>query len=239
MIGAIGGVGEAPLRAVHILLLVSWLGIDVGVFYASAHLRKPDLAPETRVVVMRIMAGLDRGARISLVLLVPVSVGLARAAGLGLGGVSAGSIGAVFWILAVAAWAWVAAFLWSQSAEDSARRLAVWRVVNRAAHVGVMLFFGVTGVLTLTGTHRYWADHVALKSVIFSAIVALGLWIDVMLRDIGPAFAALVDGESEDTLDRFDRAIRRGYVPVLLIYAGLIAVVVISVVRPWAPAGLP
>jgi hypothetical protein len=231
---AVGGVGAAPLRVAHILLLVAWLGVDVGVFYASVHLRAPGLSPETRLAIMRIMTGLDRGARISLVLLVPVSVGLARVDGLGLTGVSGTTMTWLFWLLVAAALAWVYAFLAAQAAEASGamgRGYRRWQTVNWTVHVVVMLVFGLTGALSLVGVHHYWADYIAIKAVLFAVLVALGLWINVSLRDIGPAFANLLDGETPKTLAAFDAAIRVGYVPVLLIYSGLVAIVVISVVN--------
>jgi hypothetical protein len=234
MTTTIGGLGRTPLLVAHILLLVSWLGVDVGVFYASVHLRRAGLSAETRLVTMQMMTGLDKSARVSLILLVPISVGLAWVTGNGLHGVGSGTAGVTFWLLLAAALVWVYLFVragrvQASTGPDDQR---VWRSVNLAVHVAVMLFFGYTAVASLAGVHAYWSHFVALKALIFAVLVALGLSIELTLREIGPAFADLINGETAVTLGRFDAAIRRGYVPVLLIYSGLIAIVVISVSRP-------
>jgi len=229
----IGGAGRTPLLVAHILLLVAWLGVDVGVFYASVYLRRPGLSPETRLVTMQIMTGLDRSARASLILLVPVSFGLAWVTGNGLQGISGAAAGTTFWLLLVAAFGWIYLFVRASRAQTArSDGQHVWRVINPLVHVAVMLFFGYTALASLAGIHAYWSHFVALKALIFAILVALGLSIEFTLREIGPAFAELITGETAARLARFDAAIRRGYVPVLLIYSGLVAIVVISVSRP-------
>jgi hypothetical protein len=78
--------GTEALLVVHILLLVAWLGVDVGVFYTSFVLRREGLATETRRQVRRIMVTLDVSPRISLILMIPVGLGLAYLTGLGFRG---------------------------------------------------------------------------------------------------------------------------------------------------------
>lgn len=235
MSDSIGGVGTTPLLVVHILLLVSWLGLDAAVFYASFHLRAPGHSSETRLLLMRIMSRLDRGARISLVLLVPVSIGLARVTGAGLTGIGSRTIGWIFWILTIGALAWVGVFLRMQALAEAGRApraRRAWSAMNSCVHVGILLFFGATAIASLSGVHHYWADYAAVKAGILAALVALGFWIDATLKDLEPSFVALVEAETPARLQAFDRMVRTGYAPVLVIYAGLIASVVVGVAKP-------
>ena len=52
----------------HILLFVYWLGGDLGVYYSSRFIIKPELSPETRAVAAKIMVGCDLAPRVSLIL---------------------------------------------------------------------------------------------------------------------------------------------------------------------------
>ena len=55
----------------HIVLFVFWLGGDLGVFYSSRFVLKPDLTPAARATALKIMGGLDLGPKICLVLFLP------------------------------------------------------------------------------------------------------------------------------------------------------------------------
>jgi len=96
--------GASALLILHLLLLVAWLGIDVGVFTSSFVMRRPGMSTETRVVVRRLMLSLDIAPRVSLILMIPVALGLSRSTGWGL----TSTPDWLFWTLGVlgAVWAW-------------------------------------------------------------------------------------------------------------------------------------
>ena len=56
---------------VHILLLVFWVGTDVGVFLAAKVSERTDLSIETRSTVLSVGMVLDRLPRSALVLIIP------------------------------------------------------------------------------------------------------------------------------------------------------------------------
>ncbi len=60
----------------HILLLTYWLGADLGVFYSSRYILKPELGTEARATALKIMAWLDVSPRLCLVLFLPSGVTL-------------------------------------------------------------------------------------------------------------------------------------------------------------------
>ncbi|MBV8718680.1 MAG: hypothetical protein JOZ65_26745, partial [Chloroflexi bacterium] len=65
------------LIALHILLTVSWLGVDAGVFIGSHMIRNRAYPPDARFVVSRLMGYLDLGPRLSVPLLFAVGLNLA------------------------------------------------------------------------------------------------------------------------------------------------------------------
>src|SRR5262245_45530366 len=63
----------------HVLLLTYWLGADLGVFYASRFVTRPDLTPDARGVALKVMDFVDMSPRICLVLILPSGVTLMAA----------------------------------------------------------------------------------------------------------------------------------------------------------------
>jgi hypothetical protein len=57
---------------IHVLLFVYWLGGDLGVFYSSKFVVKPDISPESRAIAAKIMLDLDQIPRICMSLMLTV-----------------------------------------------------------------------------------------------------------------------------------------------------------------------
>jgi hypothetical protein len=66
------GVGHTITVIIHVLLFVYWLGGDLGVFYSSKFVVKPDISPEARSVAAKIMLDLDLIPRICMSLMLTV-----------------------------------------------------------------------------------------------------------------------------------------------------------------------
>jgi len=224
---------DTPLRVVHVLLLVTWLGIDVGVFYSSFVLRRRALTGEARLAVGQVMLTLDLAPRISMILAIPVAVGLAYSSGLGLTGLSSGEAEALFWALVAVAFAWIVALLLATRLREAGRAsgyVGRFRWANRGLRALVAAFFAVTGALSLAGTHEFWVHFVALKAVVFAGVIVVGTMIDPAARDFGPALADIVrNGETPARLERLNRSLRYAYPLVLTVYAGLITLAVIGI----------
>jgi len=233
--GPLATLEDTPLRVVHVLLLVTWLGIDVGVFYSSFVLRRRALGGEARSAVGQVMLTLDLAPRISMILAVPVAVGLAYASGLGLWDLSSGQAETLFWSLVAVAFVWIAALLRSVRLREAGRGAGYvrgFRWTNRALRILVAAFFVVTGVLSLSGTHEFWVHHVALKAVVFAGVIVIGTLIDPAARDFGPALHDIVaNGETPERLERLNRSLRYAYPLVLAVYAGLITLAVLGIGR--------
>ena len=225
---------DAPLRLVHIFLLVLWLGVDLGVFYTSIVLRRAGLSDETRIVLTRLLTFIDLGPRLSLLFMAPVALGLAYASGLGLDEFGAGAMNALFWgTLAVACvWGW--ALLRNHHLMDAGQMGTPfqrrYRLADKALRVALIAFFLVTGIQSLVGDGIWEAGHVAWKAIVFAIVIAAGEWIDYAFRDFPAAFGELLEkGETPERLARFDRSITAAYPPVLTLYGGVIVLAILGV----------
>lgn len=224
--------GVEALTIVHVLLLVAWLGIDVGVFTSSFVIRKRGLSPDARVEIRRIMRGLDLAPRVSLVLMIAVAPAMARAYGLGATTVSPGWLWAVTGITLL----WVLAIVWAYQRvdplgrpkrDDDSRTATLFSRTDLTLRVAAIAFFLATGVHSLVFSGIWSARHIAWKAALFGAAIAAGLWIRVAARPFGPALRDVVEhGESEAALARMDAAMHRAYPAVLTIWT-LVAVMAV------------
>jgi len=67
-----GSFGHDLAVLIHVVLFAYWLGGDLGVFYSSRFVVRPDLKPETRVISAKIMLDLDLVPRICMSLMLTV-----------------------------------------------------------------------------------------------------------------------------------------------------------------------
>jgi hypothetical protein len=228
--------GHDALLIVHILLLVAWLGIDVGVFYSSFVMRRPGMSTDARTQVRHVMVTLDLAPRLSLILMVPVGLGLANVTGFGFSSYDSGVVAAVLWAVAIGAVGWSVATVWAfqrRSVGSDHAALAVFGQADVAGRVVVAAGFLVLGVWSVIGAGPLAPMWLAWKATIFGLIVVAGLWIRIAVRKYRPALADLLEqGESPERLDAVNRSIRGVYPAVLAVWSGLIVMVVLSVVRP-------
>lgn len=227
---------DAPIRIVHVLLLVAWLGVDVGVFYGSTIIKRAGVSAETRMTLTKMVLALDLGPRVSLILMIPVGIGLAWASGLGLDELSTGAINALFWGVLLVAAVWIWALLRDYHLMGSGRQGTRFQVnykrVDWTLRLAVLMFFLVTGVMSLVGDGIWEANHVAWKAVVFAIIIAIGQWIDYSFRDFGPALRDIVErGETPARLARLNSATAAAYPPVLAIYGAVIVMAILGIAR--------
>src|SRR5262245_16808924 len=66
--------GYTLLKSLHILLIVTWVGMDIGLFSSSFWIRNPKLSAETRLQMGRLGGMLDMGPRSSLILILAAGI---------------------------------------------------------------------------------------------------------------------------------------------------------------------
>lgn len=223
--------GGSALLVLHILLVVAWLGIDVGVFTSSFVMRRPGMSAEARTAVRGLMLSLDLAPRVSLILMIPVALGLSRVTGWGLAGVPA----PLFWSVGLlgAAWAGFSVVSVRRSGLAAPSWVAAFSVADRALRAVASVFFLVTGVWSLVGPGPWNGVWVAWKAALFGVIIALGLWIRRAAGRYRPALSELLEkGESPERLAAVNRRIRGVYPPVLAVWVLLVVMVILAVARP-------
>lgn len=67
-----GGFAHQLMVIIHVLLFVYWLGGDLGVFYSSNFVVKPDISPESRAIAAKIMLDLDQIPRMCMSMMLTV-----------------------------------------------------------------------------------------------------------------------------------------------------------------------
>lgn len=224
------------LLATHILLIIAWLGIDVGVFTSSFLIRKRGLSGDARVELRRLMRGLDLAPRLSL-MATPL-VGIALADSVGYLDVPAAALGLLGLLTAL----WLAGGVWAyrrldatgRPLRDDAAAAARFARVDLGTRIIVIAFFLPTGLIGIWSGGGFWgAPWLALKATLFAVTVIAGLWIRRAARPFTPAlWGVLEEGETEERMRVMDAAMRAVYPGVLTIWGTLIVMVFVATIRP-------
>jgi len=195
----------------HILLLVFWVGTDVGVFIAAKWSERATLSMETRQTVLQLGMVLDRLPRSALTLIIPSGCQLAVASGW------LEMPAQYLWSMWLFAAIWLA-ILWRgflstdpKAQEQSAKinwliNLILAVVVSGA---GMMLF--------MQGEIPGW---LALKVLAVGAIFCAGVLLDLLFKPAVDLFIGLAATPDDPEMNAaYSRALSPVYIAVLAIYA--------------------
>jgi hypothetical protein len=227
------------LVALHILLTVTWLGVDVGVFIGSHMIRNRAYDPDARFLVSRLMGYLDLGPRLSVPLIFAVGLNLAY---LGSWAAVPGGVVAGVWVAAVA---WCVAIVYTfalqhrleasgklRAAEHAwlraYRRIDLWaRWVWVAAIVGALLG-GVLGVAVFQTTWLSW------KVALFGVVILVGNALRLIPGTSSMAIMAEIHrlGSTPEREDALYRRLSLTHPVVLLMYACVVGSVFLGVLQP-------
>jgi hypothetical protein len=219
----------------HIVLFAVWLGGDLGVYYASRFVLRPDLSPEARSTAAQIMNGMDQCPKVCLVLFLPSGVTLMAAER---HGAELAGFALFTWWQAALVWVAASAWLVMTIADHHGRgpmiRRADWtlRIALATALVTIAAYtlladrpFGVT-------TNPRW---LGAKVALYALTIVCGLLIRVRLRPFGPAFAQLMKDGSTPQVERALHRSVKGCLPyVFAIWATLIVIAALGIIKPGA-----
>jgi hypothetical protein len=212
---------------VHLLLFVLWLGADVGVFLLGQHFRKRTVwTLDQRLALLKLLVEVDMVPRTAWALMVPISLSV----------VSAGSWWAVPPALLAASWA-VAAFwlwlVWDSHLHDQTPRAARNRRIEFWLKIGLTIFYLWLGGQSLIAGAPLPATWLAWKAVLFGAIFAAAIMIDVAFKPVGPQLGRLIkEGSSDTTEVPLLATMNRTRVWVWVVYALLLATSYLGSVKP-------
>lgn len=204
------------LKLLHLLAFVYWLGGDLGTFFASRFVVDPKLSPAQRATALKIMLGCDQGPKLCMPLIFAIGFSMS---------VHMGWIAAPPWLHAavwVVALAWFANVNWLYFAQDAAAkaRVSAWDLRFRTA---VALGLAAVAIVSLATGAFITGDWLALKVLVFAALVGCGIYIRIQLKPFVAAFGALmVKGSSPEVEQELSGSIARVRPAVYLIWAGLI-----------------
>lgn len=213
-------------KFVHILLLVYWLGADLGVFILARAVRSASLSFDQRALLLKYAMVIDFLPRVCFALMLPVSLHLTDSAG----------YAEVPGALLAAGWAAAAGWLWLLVAmgksEGTPRQAALGRV-NLAGQAALGLVVIAAGLALLVGFGTPVPAWLALKVLLFGLVFPCAIMIDVEFRPIGPAFARLAaEGSSPEVEAVITRTVDRAVLWVLAIYALVIVISFLGAVQP-------
>jgi hypothetical protein len=198
---------------VHILLLVYWLGADVGVFVLARMSKDAKLSVETRAKLLQAALAVDLLPRLCFALMVPVGLHLA---------VRLGLIAAPAW-LEPAAWAY--ALLWCglllrAPAWEGKPAAARFRQANLTVQGLLGAGFIGAGALSLGGAGPILAPWLAQKAILFGLCYPAAIMIDVAFQPGVAAFGAIAtQGSTPEREQIFARSVDATCAWVVAVYA--------------------
>ncbi len=205
------------LKLLHILAMVYWLGGDLGTYFASRFVVDSRLSPAQRHTALKIMLGCDQGPKLCMPLIFALGYSMASLMGV------LRAPAALEWGVWVIALLWFASVNYLYFTENLAAKARIARI-DLWFRVFVVLGLLGLGGAALLGRGPVQADWLALKILIFAALVACGIYIRVALKPFVSAFGQLLGSGSTPAVEQtMSQALGRCRPAVYLIWLGLIA----------------
>jgi hypothetical protein len=210
----------------HIMLLVYWLGADVGVFVLARMSMNAALSVETRATLLKGAMLIDLLPRLCFPLMIPVGLSLA---------VQLQLVATPIWLVPLAwayALAWCALTLASAGWEGKPAA-KLWRTANLSKQgVFGVLFLGVA-LVSLTTRAPIEADWLAWKLVFFGLCYPAAIMIDVAFGPGIAAFGAIAtEGSTPEREAAYTKAINHTCVWVVAVYALVALAAFYGTVKP-------
>ncbi|GGO78487.1 hypothetical protein [Nonomuraea cavernae] len=221
----------------HLVLFVFWLGGDLGVYYSSRFVLRPDLPPQARATALGVMSGLDLGPKICLVLFLPSGVTL-----MALDPHGATFLGVALFPLWSVLLVWAFALCWLALTVTDHRTHGRFPLVRKAdwtIRIALIAAIAVSAGYTLLAAEPFGVQTnprwLGGKLALYTLAIAAGLGIRLTLRPFGPAFGTLMASGSTPEVERTLRRSVDGCLPyVWTIWGSVLAAAVLGVLKPGA-----
>lgn len=211
------------LTLLHVLILVYWLGADLGAFLSASVLADASKPAPARMAAAGILLNVDMAPRMALIFALPTGLALANAKGW-LGFEPLWTVLAFLGALVWAAIAW-RIHLAHGRAPMVAQADRIWR----AAFALALLWIAVAGIAGLIDL----ALFLALKLAILGLAVGLGLAIRIVLKPFEAAIGTLARGAADEATNAvIARSIGRVRILVVGLWALLLAAAYLGIAVP-------
>jgi hypothetical protein len=201
---------------VHVMLLVYWLGADLGVFLLAKAAKRPELSFAERAFALQMAVRIDLVPRLCFTVMFPVGLQVTASGGFAV--IPAWAC-ALSWVISLA-WIALLVILGRNEGKPTAARLNRWHLGLQAL---LLVIIGAIGVSSWLGHGPLPGGWFAAKIVLFALIFAMGIGIDFAFRPIGPAFLRLAtEGSKPDIENTISVAVDGAIRYVLGLYALLI-----------------
>ena len=213
------------IKFIHVLLLVFWLGTDVGVLLLARRFRDASLSVETRLTLLQMAMVIDTLPRICFIVMLPAGVHLANAAGL----LDVGAPGmAGLWLLAAAL---LAVNMSAAKHIGTPLGARLQRFNWLGLGVAGLALVGV-GLSSLVNGNPDVVSWLAAKIVIYGLVYWFAIGIDWMFLPVGRLTAELAkNGSSEEVEAGITRTVDQTMWAVLAVYASTLAAAWICVTK--------
>lgn len=202
------------IKLLHLLFFVYWLGGDLGTFYASRFLVRQGLTTQQRSIALTIMMGVDQGPRLCMPLI--LASGIHLAVGMGMLQAPAALV-PVVWLIA-SGWFAMVLLLHFGHGRSYVPSLTRFDFIFR-----ILVILCCVGAATAGSAAALMTDRMAVKLVVFAALVACGLGIRLSLKPFGLLWAQMLSqGISEQGDSQLRAALAKARRYVYLIWAGLL-----------------
>jgi hypothetical protein len=223
------------LVACHILLTVTWLGVDAGVFIGSHMIRNRRYDPGARYLVSRLMGYLDLGPRLSVPLVFATGLNLAYLSGWA--SVS-GAVVSITWLVMVGWCAAVLVAFWLQHRLEAGHEISdvqrAWLRLYRRLDLWLRWLWLLAIASALISGAVVGATWLTLKVALFGIVILVGNALRLMPGTSSMALMATIhrEGSTPEREDALYSRLRLTHPIVLTMYACVVAAVFLGVLKP-------
>lgn len=208
----------ALLTLLHLLVLVYWLGGDLGAFVASFKVTDTAASPQARLAAAGLVANVDMAPRTALILAAPTGVTLATAKAWF--APPAWTLPAL-WIVAVI---WLA-LAWRQHLTHATGASLIGRIDTLVRYAAIAAL--------LAAAFAPMPLFLRIKCALLAGAIVAGLAIRHLLKPFGPALASLASGAPTDAQNATLAAtLGQARLAVLCIWALILAAAWFGVATP-------
>jgi hypothetical protein len=213
----------ALLELLHILVLVYWLGGDLGAFVASRLVADPARAPAGRVAAATILMHVDMAPRMALIFAFPTGFALAvYERWLPIDAVWIAPVFALALVWAAAAW-----MVHLKAGPDGLARR-----IDMAIRLAALTGFAGAGAAGLAGVIAL-PLFIAGKLLVLALAVFAGLMVRRVLAPFGAAFGRIAAGQGDETAETLVRtSLSKARFWVFVIWAAVLGAAALGVLHP-------